>query len=235
MQSAPKLKSYARCLILAAFLTACTSQIPHTAAAQIKLSSAAARNKTEADPGEPVGPATDCDGDGLNNDSQLDFDGDGRADECVGGREEIPEPPFQQTYTPTSEAFYSKLPEVGWNARYNCGDDLYEVTLQRPDAGSLVYIADGLTLTSDIVYDDIDPNLNQPLIIQDPTQGIRYSFEQAQGGEFYEYALADYNGNIGLYIYQTGEQIVAAPCTAISATVSPATTTELSAKAPAAK
>ena len=34
--------------------------------------------------------------------------------------------------------------------------------------------------------------------------------------EFYEYAIADYNGNVGLYIYQTGEQIVAAPCTAIA-------------------
>jgi hypothetical protein len=162
--------------------------------------------------GEFVGPINDCNGDGITNDSGIDFSGDGIADECVTGREEIPEPPFQQTYTPTSEDFYSRLPDVGWSARYQCSDGLYEVTLSRPSEGELRYASEGLELTSEIVYDDIDPNLNQPLIIQDPLAGVRYQFEQERDGEFYEYALADYSGDVGLYVYQTGEQIVAAPC-----------------------
>lgn len=112
--------------------------------------------------------------------------------------------------------FEQIVPSVGWAARYQCGDGLYEVTLRRPNAGKLEYVSDGLTLSSDVVYDDIDPNLNQPLVIQDPTDGVRYSFQQEQDGEFYEYAIANYSGNVGLYIYQTGEQIVAAPCQSVA-------------------
>ncbi len=159
-----------------------------------------------------IGPAIDCDGDGISNDSRIDFDGDGIPDECIEGSEEVPEPPFEQTYEPASEEFYSLLPPVGWSARYECGSDLYDVTLSRPEADRFVYSAEGITLTSSVVYDDIDPNLNQPLIVQDPISGIRYSFNQEQEGEFYEYALADYDGSVGLYVYKTGEQLVAASC-----------------------
>ncbi len=169
-------------------------------------------NKEENLTGEFVGPITDCDGDGVNDDSRIDFNGDNVADECVAGREELPEPPFEQTYIPTSEAFYSRLPAVGWQARYQCGEGLYDVTLARPSESQLTYASEGLQLTSDIVYDDLDPNLNQPLIVQDPIAGIRYKFQHENKGEFYEYAIADYGGNVGLYVYQTGEQIVAAPC-----------------------
>ncbi|MEL6352842.1 MAG: hypothetical protein AAFR58_13865 [Cyanobacteria bacterium J06627_28] len=174
------------------------------------------RSKTESLQGEYIGPAIDCDGDGLSNDSRIDFDGDGVSDSCVDGREDIPEPPFQQSYTPTSEAFYSQIPDIGWEASYQCGDGLYEVSLSRPEEDAIEYSAQGLTLANDIVYDDLDPNLNHPLIVKDPTDGIRYAFSQEEGGEYYEYAIADYSGNIGLYVYQTGEQIVAAPCESVS-------------------
>jgi hypothetical protein len=166
----------------------------------------------ESEAGEILGPITDCDRDGITNDARIDFDGDGVADECIPDSEEMPEPPFQQTDTLTAEAFYSKLPAVGWNAQYQCADGLYTVTLSRPSESQLIYSSTGIQLTSEVVYDDIDPNLNQPLIIKDPLEGIRYRFQQEQNGEFYEYALADYGGNVGLYVYQTGEQIVAAPC-----------------------
>lgn len=179
-----------------------------------------ARTKTGGVPGKFIGPAIDCDGDGLSNESRIDFDGDGNSDECVIGVEEIPEPPFQQTYLPTAENFYRLLPAVGWSAQYQCDGGLYEFTLRRPSEDQVEYSADGVILSSSIVYDDIDPNLNQPLIIQDPEDGVRYSFQQAQDGEFYEYAIANYTGNIGLYIYQTGEQIVAAPCDLVSESVS---------------
>ncbi|MEO0520814.1 MAG: hypothetical protein AAF171_26345 [Cyanobacteria bacterium P01_A01_bin.116] len=172
--------------------------------------------KTEGNPGEFIGPAIDCDGDGLSNEARIDFDGDGTGDECVVGPEDIPEPPFQQTYTPTSEGFYAQLPAVGWTAQYQCGDGLYDVILRRPSEGTLEYVSDGLTLSSTIVYDDIDPNLNQPMIIQDPQEGVRYSFEQERDGEYYEYAIANYGGSVGLYVYQTGEQVVAAPCSPVS-------------------
>ena len=171
-----------------------------------------ARTKTEAEPGEFVGPITDCDGDGIANDSGIDFDGDGVSDECVDGREEVPEPPFQQTYTPTSETFYSLLPAVGWSAQYQCDDGLYQVSLGRPTEGSLEYNVEGLKLITDVVYDDLDPNLNHPLVIKEPIDGLRYSFQQESGGEFYEYAITNYGGSIGLYVYQTGEQVVAVPC-----------------------
>lgn len=176
------------------------------------LAEPAARTKTESVQGEFVGGLTDCDGDGVTDDSRIDFDGDGVSDECVDGVEPIPEPPFQQRYTPTSEVFNSLLPAVGWLANYQCGDGLYEVSLSRTAERQLEYRFEGLTLTSDIVYDDLDPNLNQPLIIRDPESGIRYAFTQEDNGEFYEYAIADYEGNVGFYVYQTGEQIVAAPC-----------------------
>ena len=55
------------------------------------------------------------------------------------------------------------------------------MTLRRPNAGKLEYVSDGLTLSSNVVYDDIDPNLNQPLVIKDPADGVRYSFQQEQG------------------------------------------------------
>ena len=174
--------------------------------------SSTARGKTGEEPGKFIGPDVDCDGDGDRNDVRIDFDGDNRPDECVEDREPIPEPPFQQTYTPSSADFYSRLPAVGWNATYQCGDDLYEVTLARPAEDSIIYSADGITISEAVTYDDLDPNLNHPLIVQDPVDGIRYSFEREQGGEFYEYAIADYGGNVGLYVYQTGEQIVATPC-----------------------
>ncbi|MEO1790918.1 MAG: hypothetical protein AAFR25_01680 [Cyanobacteria bacterium J06629_19] len=175
-----------------------------------QLSSAQA--KTESVQGDFVGGPTDCDGDGVADESGIDFDGDGVSDECVDGVEAIPEPPFQQTYTPTSEAFNSMIPAVGWDTSYQCGDGLYTVSLSRTAEDQLEYSSDGLTLTSEIVYDDLDPNLNQPLIIREPEEGIRYAFTQEEGGEFYEYAIADYSGQVGLYVYQTGEQIVAAPC-----------------------
>lgn len=180
-----------------------------------------ARSKTEALQGELIEPTVDCDGDSIDSESRIDFDGDGVSDECVRGAGDIPEPPFIQSYTPTSEAFYSRLPRIGWRTQYQCGEDLYKVTLSRPAADQIAYSAQGLTLTSDITYDDLDPNLNAPLIIQEPENGIRYSFTQMQGNEFYEYAITDYSGDIGLYIYQTGEQIVAAPCTAIEPKESP--------------
>jgi hypothetical protein len=169
-------------------------------------------NKEENLSGEFIGPITDCDGDGVENESNIDFNNDGIADECVEGREELPEPPFEQSYTPTLAAFYSRLPAVGWQARYQCGDGLYDVTLSRPSESQLLYSSEGLQLTSNVVYDDLDPNLNQPLIVQDPIAGIRYNFKHKNNGEFYEYAIADYGGDVGLYVYQTGEQIVAAPC-----------------------
>ncbi len=183
--------------------------------------------KSAAAQGEFVGPALDCDGDGQNNETRIDFDGDGTGDECVEKPEEIPEPPFQQSYTPTSESFYGQLPAVGWNASYQCGDDLYEVTLRRPSEDKLEYSSEGLTLSTPIVYDDLDPNLNQPLIIQDPQDGLRYSFSQERDGEFYEYAIADYSGSVGLYVYQTGEQIVAAPCAPITGAIAEAPTVSL--------
>gem|GEM_PF-3298953 len=170
------------------------------------------RIKTGAEAGEYIGSLTDCDGDGIANESRIDFNGDGIADGCVEGREEIPEPPFQQAYTPTQAAFESAIPAVGWQVQYQCGEDLYEVTLSRPTEDRLVYSADGLQLTSEVVYNDTDPNLNQPLVIKDPVEGLRYRFEQPINGEFYEYAIANYGGNVGLYIYQTGAQIVAVPC-----------------------
>ncbi|MGD1897624.1 MAG: hypothetical protein ACFB16_11815 [Phormidesmis sp.] len=180
-----------------------------------------AQLKTESVQGEFIGDIVDCDGDGLTDDARIDFDGDGVSDECVDGAEAIPEPPFQQSYTPTSEAFNSLLPAVGWNAQYQCADGLYEVTLRRPSADKLEYSSEGLTLSTPIVYDDLDPNLNQPLIIQDSEAVIRYAFTQQNEGEFYEYAIADYSGNVGLYVYQTGEQIVAAPCV-VATNASPA-------------
>lgn len=173
------------------------------------------RLKTAEVQGDFVGPVTDCDGDGLQDDSRIDFDGDGVADDCVSGREAIPEPPFQQSYTPTADAFYALLPAVGWQASYQCGDGLWEVTLRRPSEDTLQYVSQGLTLESDIVYDEIDPNLNQPLVVRDPVSGLRYRFSQEQGENFYEYAIADYDGSVGLYVYQMGEQIVATPCTQV--------------------
>ena len=185
------------------------------------------RLKTGEEPGKLIGPAVDCDGDGDRNDVRIDFDGDNRPDECIEDREPIPEPPFQQSYTPSETAFYSQLPAVGWNAKYQCGNGLYEISLARPQENEVVYSAEGLRIAEAITYDDLDPNLNHPLIIQDPIEGIRYSFEQSQGDEFYEYAIADYSGSVGLYVYQTGEQILAEPCeiintTSPSATVPPA-------------
>ena len=104
------------------------------------------------------------------------------------------------------------MPAVGWSTTYQCGDGLYEITLARPAEDSVVYSAEGLTISEAVTYDDLDPNLNHPLIVRDPVDGIRYSFEQSQGDEFYEYAIADYGGNVGFYVYQTGEQIIATPC-----------------------
>ena len=68
------------------------------------------------------------------------------------------------------------LPPVGQRSRYQCGGE-YEMTLSRPTADQIEFSADGLTLASAIVYDDLDPNLNQPLIVQDPIDGIRYDFD----------------------------------------------------------
>lgn len=215
MQTAKTLRFCSPFVVLAAVLAICVSALAPPAPAKT-THSAATRLKIEAEQGELIGPAIDCDGDGISNDSRIDFDGDGIPDECIEGREEVPEPPFEQTYKPTSEEFYSLLPPVGWSARYECGSGLYDVTLSRPEADRFVYSAGGVTLTSGIVYDDIDPNLNQPLIIRDPISGIRYSFNQEREGEFYEYALADYDGSVGLYVYETGEQLVAAPCTPLA-------------------
>ncbi|MGB3295282.1 MAG: hypothetical protein WBB01_20055 [Phormidesmis sp.] len=170
------------------------------------------RPKTEAEQGTYLESDIDCDGDGIRNDASIDFDGDGVADSCVASPADIPEPPFEQTDIPTAAAFYALLPDVGSSTRYTCGDRPYEVTLSRPTADRLLFSADGLTLSSDIVYDDIDPNLNQPLVVRDPAQGLRYSFDQATGDEFYEYVLTNYGGDIGFYVYQTGEQVVADPC-----------------------
>lgn len=180
-----------------------------------KISADTAMTKTNVVPGEFIGPAIDCDGDGINDESRIVFAEAGVDEECVEAPAEIPEPPFQQTYVPTNETFKGLLPPVGWQADYICGDGLYEVSLSRPSEGQLQYSSQGLTLTSEIVYDDIDPNLNQPLVIQDPEDGLRYTFTQQQDDEFYEYALASYGGDIGLYIYETGEQLVAAPCETI--------------------
>jgi hypothetical protein len=222
MHTANKLKSCSYFVTLAVLLAACkpsallsntaSSVLVAPAIAQPFAGKPEARNKIDEEVGELVGPAVDCDGDGVRDDARIDFNGDGVADECEPEGEAIPEPPFQQTYTLSSEAFYSQIPAVGWKARYQCGDGLYEITLERPDADQIRYSVDGLTLTSKIVYDDIDPNLNQPLIVKDPAEGVRYTFSQEQGGEFYEYAVADYGGNVGLYVYQTGVQIVAVPC-----------------------
>jgi hypothetical protein len=180
-------------------------------AKQPLTSEATPRQKTSVE-GEFVGPATDCDGDGLADDSQIDFNNDGVPDNCVEGREDIPEPPFEQTFLPSQDNFYAALPPVGWNARYQCGETATEIFLRRPSEDKMEYIGEGLVLTSDIVYDDIDANLNQPLLIQDPTSGVRYSFQRESNGEIYEYAIANYGGTVGLYVYQTGQQIVAVPC-----------------------
>ncbi|MBE9062566.1 hypothetical protein [cf. Phormidesmis sp. LEGE 11477] len=211
MQLVRTLKSCSPLVIMAALLSLPLS-VPSASEA---LSLERIRNKTAGGRGELIESLVDCDGDGLNNESQIDFDGDGVPDECVDGAENIPEPPFEQSYTPTSEEFYSQLPTVGWSASYECADGLYEVQLSRPAADKIAYSAQGLKLTGNIVYDDLDPNLNAPLLIKEPTSGIRYSFTQLQGDEFYEYAITNYNGDIGLYIYQTGEQILAAPCTVL--------------------
>ncbi len=219
MKLANKLSFCARFASLAMLLAACGPAVPgQSVQATISVVKPVpmGQAKVEGEQGELVGPPIDCDGDGFDNDSRIDFDGDGVADDCVPGGEAIPEPPFAQSFTPTKEMFEQIVPSVGWAARYQCGDGLYEVTLRRPNAGKLEYVSDGLTLSSDVVYDDIDPNLNQPLVIQDPTDGVRYSFQQEQDGEFYEYAIANYSGNVGLYIYQTGEQIVAAPCQSVA-------------------
>ena len=190
-----------------------SAQKPPAAKRSVETVTPFAAPKTEGAQGVFVDPAADCDGDGLNNDSKIDFDGDGIADECIlDAREDIPEPPFQQSFELSSEQFSSLIPDVGWNAQYQCGDGLYQVSLSRPSANELKYAADGITISAPVVYDDIDPNLNQPLVVQDPTLGLRYSFHQERNGEFYEYAIADYNGSVGLYVYQTGEQVVAAPC-----------------------
>jgi len=222
-----RLKYYFPLVTLAALLAISTSTVPTAGVSKAKADKASAqkastqqasaRSKTESLQGELIEPTVDCNGDGIDSESRIDFDGDGISDECVRGAGDIPEPPFVQSYTPTSEAFYGQLPTVGWSAQYQCGDDLYKVTLSRPAADEIAYSAQGLTLTSDITYDDLDPNLNAPLIIQEPERGIRYSFTQAQGNEFYEYAITDYSGDVGLYIYQTGEQILAAPCTVVDA------------------
>lgn len=224
----PKIKASSRFLVLALLLLASvpTAALSRTFKSKLPASNLStkpelpsARTKTEAQQGEFIGPEVDCDGDGISNESRIDFDGDGTGDECVESPADIPEPPFEQTYTPTSDSFYGSLPAVGWRAQYQCGDALdagVQVTLHRPSEDKLEYMADGLTLSSPIIYDDIDPNLNQPLIIQDPADGVRYSFQQERGGEFYEYAIANYNGNIGLYVYQTGEQVLATPCSSVS-------------------
>ena len=207
MQTAKRFSFAASLVVLTALLVA---QAPGNSAPS--STQPAARLKTGEEPGKLIGPAVDCDGDGDRNDVRIDFDGDSQPDECIEDREPIPEPPFEQSYTPSSADFYSRLPAVGWNTTYQCGDGLYEITLARPAEDSVVYSAEGLTISEAVTYDDLDPNLNHPLIVQDPIDGIRYSFEQSQGDEFYEYAIADYGGNVGLYIYQTGEQIVATPC-----------------------
>ncbi len=214
------------CTYFAIFSGLLTVSVPtlsanaHTSARLIVKSPVAvptAGLKTESELGTLTDTDIDCDGDGVSNDARIDFDGDGLADSCVASPADIPEPPFEQTYIPPSADFYALLPEVGASTRYECGDRLYQVTLSRPTADRLSFSADGLTLFSDITYDDIDPNLNQPLVIKDPTDGLRYSFDQEQDGEFYEYVLTNYNGSVGFYVYQTGEQIVAVPCSPIAA------------------
>ncbi|MGB3765828.1 MAG: hypothetical protein WA947_04675 [Phormidesmis sp.] len=237
MQTAKRF-SYAASLIVATALLA--AQAPgKSAPASIKQQPTAGL-KTGEEPGKLIGPAVDCDGDGDRNDVRIDFDGDSQPDECVEDREAVPEPPFQQSYTPSAADFYNRLPAVGWNTTYQCGDGLYEITLARPAEDEVVYSAQGLTISEAVTYDDLDPNLNHPLIIQEPIDGIRYSFEKTQGDEFYEYAIADYGGNVGLYVYQTGEQIIATPCEAaqgIELENSPGTSqsTGASTKAPQAK
>lgn len=229
MQLANKLSFCARFVGFATLLAVCGSTLQNqrvqatTSAMKISAQPVPAtkpmplgHDKAEVEQGELVGPAVDCDGDGFDNDSRIDFDGDGIADDCVSEPEAIPEPPFAQDFTPTKETFEGLIPNVGWAARYQCGDGLYEVTLRRPSQGEVEYASDGLTLSSSVVYDDIDPNLNQPLVIRDPADGLRYSFQQESDGEFYEYAIANYGGDVGLYIYQTGEQIVAAPCESVA-------------------
>lgn len=225
MQTAKNIR-FCSHLVVLAVIAADGSIMAPSAQAQTDLPTA--RLKIGGERGELIGPAIDCDGDGLSDDSRIDFDGDGLPDDCVEGREEIPEPPFEQTYRPTPEVFYSLLPPVGQRSRYQCGGD-YEMTLSRPTADQLEFSADGLTLASAIVYDDLDPNLNQPLIVQDPIDGIRYDFGLSQAGEFYEYAIASYSGDVGLYIYQNGAQIFAAPCEPV-----PAAASALPATAPAA-
>lgn len=198
--------------VSASLLNASSLSKPPNKSASLSTQSAAG-SKTGEEPGKLVGPEVDCDGDGSRDEVRIDFDGDAQPDECIIDTEQaIPEPPFQQSYTPSAADFYSRLPAVGWSAKYRCGDGFYEVTLARPDENSMVYSAQGLTILREITYDDLDPNLNWPLIIQDPEKGIRYSFEQTQGNEFYEYAIADYSGSVGFYVYQTGEQIIATPC-----------------------
>ncbi len=211
MQIAKRFSYAVSFVVLTALLTA---QAPGKSAPASVDQRSTAGLKTGEEPGKLIGPSVDCDGDGDRNDVRIDFDGDSQPDECVVDREPIPEPPFQQTYQPSAADFYNRLPTVGSNTTYQCGDGLYEITLARPTENSVVYSAQGLTISEAVTYDDLDPNLNHPLIVQDPVDGIRYSFEQSQGDEFYEYAIADYGGNVGLYIYQTGAQIVATPCEA---------------------
>ena len=218
MKTAGQLRFCAYFAMLSGLLIVCrpalgitASELARSTAKHAEMVSAA-RLKTEAERGTFLESGVDCDGDGIRNDATIDFDGDGIADSCVPSPANIPEPPFEQTYMPSAAAFDALLPDVGSNTRYQCGDGLYEVTLGRPSAGSLRFSADGLTLFSDLVYDDIDPNLNQPLVVRDPVEGLRYSFEQTQDDEFYEYVLTNYSGEVGFHVYQTGEQVIAAPC-----------------------
>jgi len=81
-----------------------------------------ARTKTEEVQGEFIGPAIDCDGDGIRDESRIVFANAGVGEECVEAPGEIPEPPFQQTYLPTSAVFRDLLPAVGWQTQYQCGD-----------------------------------------------------------------------------------------------------------------
>ena len=223
MKTAGQLRFCAHFALLAGLLTVCRPALSITASKPTHFTAkrsegvSAARLKTEAERGTFLESGIDCDGDGIRNDATIDFDGDGVADSCVASPENIPEPPFEQTYMPSAAAFDALLPDVGSNTRYLCGDGLYEVTLSRPSASRLQFSANGLTVFSDLVYDDIDPNLNQPLVVRDPVEGLRYSFDQTQADEFYEYVLTNYSGEVGFYVYQTGEQVVAAPCSLIEA------------------